>query len=676
MSYTKWNIPQQNTEIPEALVQAGFTPLLAAVLNVRGLRTPEEAQRFLDIDDCLLGDPLMLADMPQAVMRLTRAIAAKEKVAVYGDYDVDGITSSCMLTDYLRRRGLECILYIPDRLEEGYGVNKDAIQSLSDQGVSLIVTVDCGVTTVEEAAFASSIGVDMIITDHHECREELPDATAVVDPKRSDCNYPGHDLAGVGVAFKLLCALEGRADTVLERYSDLVAVGTIADVMPLTGENRYIVMKGLDKLQNDPRPGLRALVVEAGLGEKKVTATNVGFTLAPRLNASGRLGQVETATQLLLTDNSRRASDFAYNLCQLNHDRQQLEQDIWKDALEMLAGEKPSTPIVLAREEWHQGVIGIVASRLTEAFGVPAIMICLDGEKGKGSCRSCGGFNLFDALSACSEHLEGFGGHTLAAGLTIRRENIGAFRAALAEYYLAHPVDCVSTLEIDLCADTPELLSMQCVEDLARIEPCGAGNPRPQLCLLGAVLSDLIPIGSGRHLRLQLEKFGQTYEAVYFNVTAEALGLRIGDVVDAAFFPQINEFRGRRNVQLLINSLRRHDPEPVLALLRDGIPDSAAGFLPSRCDFAQLWRALTARGGSFSAPVERFFTELCSVGREETLCICLNVLEETGLVVRELSEDGVLSVRCLPCGEKKADLEGSALMTRLRSVQCGSAAEA
>ena len=668
MSYTKWNLPQQNTEIPAALLEAGYTPLLAAVLAVRGLCTPEEARSFLEIDDSLLGDPLMLADMPQAVMRLTRAIAAKEKVAVYGDYDVDGITSSCMLTDYLRRRGLECELYIPDRLEEGYGVNTDAIQALSDRGVSLIVTVDCGVTTVEEAAFASSIGVDMIITDHHECRDELPDATAVVDPKRSDCNYPGHDLAGVGVAFKLLCALEGSADPVLERYADLVAVGTIADVMPLTGENRYIVMKGLEKLRTDPRPGLRALIEEAGLGEKKVTATNIGFTLAPRLNASGRLGQVETAIQLLLTDAPRRAAGYAADLCQLNRDRQALEQDIWQQAMEMLDGEKPDAPIVLAREEWHQGVIGIVASRLTEAFGVPAIMICLDEDRGKGSCRSCGGFNLFDALSACAEYLEGFGGHTLAAGLTIKRENIGAFRAALADYYRAHPTDWVSTLEIELCADTPELLSMQCVEDLTRIEPCGAGNPRPMLCLLGAVLADLTPIGGGRHLRLQLEKFGQTYEAVFFNTTADALGLRIGDVVDAAFFPQINEFRGRRNVQLLINSLRRHDSTAAAAILSGEIPDSAAGFLPERSDFALLWRSLSSRGGCVSAPLESFFNDLCPTSREETLCICLKVFEETGLAALELA-DGRLTVHCLPCGEKKVDLERSALLARLRGLR-------
>lgn len=665
MSDTQWKIPRGSTVVPDILIDAGYTPLLAAILYVRGLQTPEAAERFLENDDSLLGDPLMLADMPAAVMRLTRAIAAGEKVAVYGDYDVDGITSSCMLTDYLRSKGLECELYIPNRLDEGYGVNTDAIRALYDRGVRLIVTVDCGVTTVEEAAFASELGVDMIITDHHECRDVLPEAIAVVDPKRCDCNYPSRNLAGVGVAFKLLCALEGSPVPVLERYADLVAVGTIADVMPLVGENRYIVKKGLEKLQNEPRPGLRALIEEAGLGEKKISATNVGFTLAPRLNASGRLGQVESATKLLLAGSAKEAAGCAADLCQLNRDRQALETDIWQQAQEMLGSAPQSTPIVLAREGWHQGVIGIAASRLTEAFGVPAIMICLDGDKGKGSCRSCGGFNLFDALSACSEYLEGFGGHTLAAGLTIRRENIDAFRSALGEYYLAHPGDGVSTLEIDLCVDSPELLRMSCVEDLARIEPCGAGNPRPQLCMLGARIADLIPIGCGRHLRLQLEKFGQTFECVFFNHTAEGLGIRVGDCIDAAFYPQINEFRGRRSVQLLLNSLRPHDCTAISDILAGNIDSALADFLPTRGNFATLWRAMTARGGRISRTVTQFCDSLCPYLREETLVICLKVLEELGLITLT-AEDNVLTVIC---GDGKVDLDSSALLRRLREAR-------
>ena len=662
-----WNIPRGKTVIPEALLAAGYTPLLAAVLHTRGLSDPEAARRFLTVDESLLCDPLMLADMPQAVMRLTRAIAAGEKVAVYGDYDVDGITSSCMLTDYLRSKGLSCELYIPNRLDEGYGVNVDAIRELHEKGVSLIVTVDCGVTTAEEAAFASGLGVDMIITDHHECREDLPAAAAVVDPKRSDCNYPSRDLAGVGVAFKLLCALEGSAAPVLARYADLVAVGTIADVMPLVGENRYIVKQGLEKLQERPCPGLRALIEEAGLGEKRISAASVGFTLAPRLNASGRLGQVESATALLLSDSPRTAAGFAEALCQLNRDRQALELDIWQQAREMIGDKRPDVPIVLASEGWHQGVIGIAASRLTEAFGVPAIMICLDGERGKGSCRSCGGFNLFDALSACGDYLEGYGGHTLAAGLTIRRENIDAFRAALADYYRKNPPAETAALELTLCVDSPELLRMACVEDLERLEPCGVGNPRPLLGLLGATLTELTPIGGGRHLRLQLDKFGQSYEAVFFNHSADSLGLRAGERVDAAFYPQINEFRGRRSTQLLLQALRRHDSSGAELILRDALPEGSGDFLPEREDFARLWRALQGRGGSVTAPPERIFDLLCPTCREETLSLCLKVFEELGLV-RLTLRDGTLTVDCLPC-QGKADLESSTLLQRLKALR-------
>lgn len=666
MSYSKWNIPLEAPEIPGALLGAGFSPLLAAVLWKRGLHTPEEAQQFLDADETLLGDPFALEDMQKAVDRLRQAIETRETVAVYGDYDVDGITSTCMITDYLRSKGVRCHPYIPNRLEEGYGVNCDAIRGLCEQRVTLIVTVDCGVTAIEEAGFAAStLGVDMIITDHHECQETLPAAVAIIDPKRPDCSYPSHDLAGVGVAFKLLCALEGGAASVLDRYADLVAVGTIADVMPLIGENRYIVKRGLEKLNNDPRPGLQALIEESGFwsrGERRrITATNIGFTIAPRINASGRLGQAECSMDLLLSRNLAEAQRYAATLCQLNRDRQDLEADIWQDALTMLGDEAPDGPIVLAHADWHQGVIGIAASRLAEKFSVPAIMICLDGEDGKGSCRSSGGFNLFAALNACSGHLEGFGGHALAAGLTIRRENIDAFRAAFAAYYRDHAEECVSTLDIDLCVNSPVLLTLESVEDLDRMEPFGTGNQRPRLALLGAHLSELTPIGRERHLRITLEKDGAIYDAVYFNHTAAALGLHAGDCVDAAFYPQINEFRDRRSVQLLICDIRRHDAAAAAAMLRGEYPASPVE-LP-REDFTTLWRALEARGGAFRAPLYRFCADLCPALAEDTLCLCLKVFEELGLVRLSLADDNC-AIERIP--DVKARLDDSALLARLR----------
>ena len=659
MIYSQWSIPRGRPEIPAALTSAGFSPLLAAVLAVRGYDTPEKARGFLDVDETALGDPHLLLDMDKAVARLRRAIETNEIVAVYGDYDVDGITSTCMLTDYLRSAGLKCRWRIPNRLEEGYGVNCDAIRELCEEQVTLIVTVDCGVTAIAEAGFAAStLGVDMIVTDHHECQDSLPDAVAVVDPKRPGDAYPSHDLAGVGVAFKLLCALEGSAEPILDRYADLVAVGTIADVMPLTGENRCIVRRGLDKLEREPRPGLRALIDEAGLGRKRVTATSVGFTLAPRLNASGRLGQVELAMQLLLADNLIEARHFASELCRLNSMRQDKEAEIWKQALEMLGDEAPEGPVVLAHDDWHQGVIGIAASRLAEKFGVPAIMICLDGGDGKGSCRSSGGFNLFEALNACSGHLEGFGGHALAAGLTIRRENIDAFRAAFSDYYRDHAKECVSTLDIDLCVDSPELLTLENVADLEKLEPCGTGNLRPRLALLGAVLTELTPIGGGRHLRLKLEKQGAVYEAIFFHQTAEALGLRAGAFVDAAFYPQINEFRGQRSVQLLLSDIR----SGAARILSGEYPEEPVE-LP-REDFVTLWRAVDARGGTFTAPTERFCAQLCPELSETTVCLCLKVFEELGLL--RLDMDGACVTAERVPGAPPTDLENSELRKRLQ----------
>jgi single-stranded-DNA-specific exonuclease len=606
----------------------------------------------------------MLCDMPKAVHRLTHAIDKGEKIAVYGDYDVDGITSTCLVTDYLRSRGADCLPYIPDRMEEGYGVNTGAIESLCRQGVKLIVTVDCGVTALEEADFAASLGVDMIITDHHECLDTLPAAVAVVDPKRPDSPYPGRELAGVGVAFKLLCAMEGSAARPLEDYSDLVAVGTIADVMPIVGENRYIIKAGLEKLSKSPRPGLRALLDESGLTGKRVTATNVGFTLAPRLNAAGRLGMAGLAEDLLLSQSGAEAAEMAAHLCQLNRDRQAIELDIWNQAVAMIGDERPTGPIVLAGENWHQGVIGIAASRLAEAYNVPAVMICLDGENGKGSCRSYGGFNLFQALSDSAQYLDSFGGHALAAGLTIKRKNVDAFRRHLEEYYTAHPASGESVLEIDALVTSPNLLDMGCVEDLERMEPCGSGNPSPQVCLCGATLESVTPIGGGRHVRLRLSKFDSSWDAVFFSKSANELGVRAGDYVDAAFQPQINEFRSRRSVQLLMTDLREHDLSAAKAVLEGKMPQAGTVPAPTREDCALVWRALSRRG-SVRAPLRQILEIIAPGMWDVTVCLCLKVFEELGLA--DLTFDGEnLSIGARPWGEK-VNLSSSRI---LRELDC------
>ena len=663
MKYNIWKIPYMPPRPPEALLRAGFSPLLSLILALRGYGDAESAQKFLSADTAMLVDPYLLTDMAPAVERIRLAVRQHEKVAVYGDYDVDGITSTCLLTGFLRSLGLDCTAYIPDRICEGYGLNSAAIDTLSKGGATLIITVDCGVTGIAEARHAREIGVDMIITDHHECMDTLPEAVAVIDPKRPGSLYPNTDLAGVGVAFKLICAIDGSAERCLEQYCDLVAVGTIADVMPLTGENRVITEKGLEKLQRDPVFGLHALIAEAGLGDKRITAGSIGFTLAPRINAAGRLGQATRAAELLMSQSSEQAFELAGELCRLNRSRQQLELEIWNEALAMLGDEPPRHPIVLASSGWHQGVIGIVASRLTEAFGLPAIMICLDGENGKGSCRSYGGFNLFEALTACSSHLVSFGGHAMAAGLNIRRENIGAFRQALAEYYDSNPPTSEISLCVDLRIDSAEMLSMSCVSSLEKLEPCGNGNPKPLLCITGAELLSVVPIGGGKHLRLRVRKFGQIYECVFFSCTPEELGAHEGELIDIAFYPQINEFRSRRSVQLLVTDVRPHDRSELCRRLLSGLelsPGDAADCLPRRSDLAVLWRQLLHMPRA-PIPVGDVLN-VCGL-YSPMACAGLAAFSELGLV--SLSENGGHTYISINRDTPKVELSNSATLRRL-----------
>ena len=669
MNSKEWQIPYPWPQISEELKGLGYGPLLTALLKLRGVDSAREAMRLLRGGADCLHDPLLMSGMEVARSRLLQAIRLGETVAVYGDYDVDGITSTCLVTDYLRSKGLTCLTYIPDRSEEGYGLNCSALDALKQQGVSLVITVDCGITAVEEAEHARALGVDMIITDHHECKSgQLPDAVAVIDCKQEGNRYPNPHLAGVGVALKLVCACEGDSEAMIRRYADLVAVGTVADVVPLVDENRYLVRRGLQKLAEDPLPGFAAMCREAGVDPQTLTATTIGFSLAPRLNAAGRLGQAGLTAELLLCRDQDKAARIAAQLCELNRRRQSIETEIWQDAQARLAGTAPTEPIVLASDQWHQGVIGIAASRLAEQFGLPTVMICLTGEQGKGSCRSYGGFNLYDALSACSEHLLGFGGHALAAGLTIRRESVSAFRAALADYYRLNCPPPQPEVRCDLLLRDGELLTIENVRELDLLEPYGSANPKPVFCLLGARLESAAEVGGGRHLRLRLRSGKSTLEGIFFGHTAKELGLREGDAVDLAFTPQINEYRGHVSVQLLISAARPHRSRELCAAIlgrEEGCLRAAAAYCPDRCDFVRLWRdcdGCFALGESVEEILAR-----CPAGMEpERYCICLMALLETGLLQ---SEDGRIFGAHSAEIQGKADLEGTRVISRLRALQ-------
>lgn len=418
MKYGIWKVSQLEAGAVNALVGSGYAPLAAMVLASRGIGDDRQARAYLDCNAPLL-DPFLMTDMDKAAGRVGLAMSRGEKIAVFGDYDVDGITATCLLTDFLRRHGADVVSYIPGRLEEGYGLNPIAIHQLHAEGVKLIVTVDCGITAVSEAELCRQLGIDLVITDHHECKQTLPAAVAVVDPHRCDGGYPHKNLSGVGVAFKLASALCGSQETVLEEYADMVCLGTVADVMPLQGENRVFVARGLESLAHTKRPGIAALMAECGCAPETVSASSIGFMLAPRINAAGRMGQIDLAVELFLTDDPDKAAEAARGLCELNRQRQAVESEIYRQAVSMLPMGKPPEAIVLADESWHQGVVGIVASRIAEEYACPTFLICLDGEHGKASSRSHGGFNLFASLSALSPLLESYGGHELAAGFTI-----------------------------------------------------------------------------------------------------------------------------------------------------------------------------------------------------------------------------------------------------------------
>lgn len=689
MKFEKWNIGAPAPGAVEALRQAGYPALLAAVLAGRGVFSAEEAAKRLECDDALTLSPFAMADMDKAVERIRRAVTDGETVAVFGDYDVDGITSTVLLLDYLKSCGVKCLRYIPRRIEDGYGLSREAIQSLRDQGATLMVTVDCGVTGAEEVDFARSIGLDVVVTDHHERQGPLPNAAAVVDPHRPDCPYPFKHLAGVGVALKLVLALggSGNEERLFSRYCTLAAIGTIADVMRMEGENRVIVLRGLAALPRTDFVGIHALLKEAGLDGKPITSVQIGFSLAPRINAAGRMGAADLAADLLETEDPARAEELARALCDLNRERQAVEQGICADALRQIEGlpDSERSALVLDSEDWHQGVVGIVASRLSEKYSCPSFMIHTQDGLGKGSCRSFGGFNLFAALEACSSLLEGFGGHELAAGFTIRKENIASFRDRMNGYVRAH---CgkgvpVPALEIDAAVTDPADLTMDEAEQLSLLEPYGAGNPRPAFALLGARVESLQSVGQGRHLKLQLSRGLCRFEAIFFSVTAEECGVRAGDRVDAAFYVQGNTFRGRTTLQLQMIDLRlsrvpsrreAEDLELIRRLARGVSPTAQeTDRLNTSLDqFRALLKSLRrllpdGRARVSKLPFLRSAGELAG-GREPFLraALALAVFEERKLLRAAAVDEELLDIALLPW-EDSVDLYACPLLQRLRA---------
>lgn len=690
MKMKRWVTAKPNLETVRSLARScGFTPLAAAALCARGIDTPEAACAFLETDPAKLHDPMLLPDMAKARDTIRRAIEQGKKIAVFGDYDVDGVTSTCVMTRVLRSLGADVRHYIPDRLSEGYGLSMGAMDRLAQDGIGLIVTVDSGVSAFEEIARARELGMEVVVTDHHECREELPDANAVVNPKRADSTYPFAELAGVGVAFKLACALagDGQQRAVLEQYADLVALGTVADVMLLVGENRIIVAAGLRRMAETQNVGLSMLLHESGQQGKRLTASTISFILAPRINAAGRLGHADMAAELFLTDDPRRAQTLAMALCEQNKQRQATENQILEQALQKLRREYDPLEdqvIVLAGEDWHHGVIGIVSSRICDRYACPTVLIALEDGIGKGSGRSVKGFNLYEALCDSAPLLERFGGHELAAGLTIREENIQQFHENMEAWAREHvnPQELMPILHID-CPIAPEFISTEATRGLDVLEPFGMGNPQPVFSMCDLLVEEITPISSDRHVRLTLSKDGQTYTAMLFGTGQGGCGFAQGNYVDAAFCLEINEYRGRCSVQLVIRDIQLSTCEvmadqKILNLYNRFMSDGALTarearvLLPERRDLVAVWRHILSRSedGWLSVPDGALSRRVSWESRREInigkLLVCLDVFSESRLLSYHFRE-GQLNI-VLKHIEGKADISKSVVLKTLQSM--------
>ena len=690
-----------------------INPIVAELLYTRGYTDPQSAKKFLYMESEMLSNPFEMMDMEKGIARVKEAIEKRQLITIYGDYDVDGVTSVCTLYLYLKSKGAKVNYYIPNRAGDGYGVSIGAIDMLKTQGTELIITVDTGVTALDEITYATSCGIDTVITDHHECREELPSAVAVINPHRPDCQYPFKELAGVGVVFKFITAFEEKyspcsrieaAGRVFEKYADLVAIGTIADVMPIRDENRIIVSYGLKMIENTDRYGLLALMDAASARpdsqrqdrrkkRAKITTGYIGYTIAPRLNAAGRIRSATMAVELFLSNDKTRAMEIAEELCAANKERQAEENKIMLEANELIEknGLDKDAIIVLNADGWHHGVIGIVASRITEKYSRPTILVSFENDEespaqtdvGKGSGRSVKGLNLVDALCYCSEYLVKFGGHELAAGLSVERKHIDDFRKKINEYAKENLSEeaMIPTLEAD-CSIKYTDVSIGLAEDLQILEPYGVGNPIPNFVMYGVNVNEISAVSDGKHTRFSLGEGRNTVSAMYFSNSPSSLGIYNGDKVDLLFNIDINEWLGRRSVQLIIKDVKPSaKQDEINASERARFEEIWNGahftkkddILPSRDDFAAVYRYICAsiRGGCDTIAHRDISFGLSrghdarSVGYVK-LKIIIKIFQELNLIGIEEVADEVYKFK-VQYSTSKADLEKSSLLRRIRS---------
>lgn len=675
MNRKKWIVSESNRDIAAEIAEnCGVDPFAAYLLVARGLTDEFLVESFLYDTDII--DPFLLPDMEKACERIKSAIHNGEKITVFGDYDADGVTSTALLYSYLSKNGANVDYYIPDRAGEGYGMNIDAIESLKERGTSLIITVDNGISAIEEIRKAKELSIDVVVTDHHQCSEVLPEAVAVVDPHRKDSDIEFREWAGVGVAFKLVSALaDCDAYDLLEEYGDILAIGTIADIVSLKGENRILVRSGLsvlnDSYQNSTlRKGLKALIDESGTN-KNMTSMSAAFRIAPRINAAGRMGSANRAIKLLLTDDTEEATLLASEIGSANSERQSTESGITESA-EKYIEEHPEIKfarvIVVDGEDWHQGVIGIVASRLCEKYGKPCIVISKSGDIAKGSGRSVEGFSLYDALFYCKDILVQYGGHKLAAGLTVETKNIDEFRALVNEYAEKN-ASALPVLKLD-CKLNPASVSLDLLSSISILEPFGAENPQPLFGLFGMKITGIQPVGSNKHIRLTVNKNGVNLPVMLFSVAPEDFPYCVSDVIDLAIRLSQNEYMGETKVSIQVKDIKlstMDDDKVQESLLlyesfRRGdilTEEQKKILLPDRDFCGNIYRFLRANNG-FSA-------------NEEILCYRLGLKEEK-IATLKIALDMFIELQVinfqngkyfLPAEQKKVVLENSVLYQSL-----------
>ena len=675
MNRKKWVVSPCDRDAAATIAEnCGVEPFAAFLLCSRGMTDEFEIESFLYDTDLI--DPYTLPDMEKAVERVNQALENGERITVFGDYDCDGVTSTALLYSYLSSRGANVDYYIPDRSAEGYGMNPGAIDLLKSRGTNVIITVDNGISAIEEIAYAKTLGIDVVVTDHHRVGEVLPDAIAVVDPHREDSLCEFSDWAGVGVAFKFVSALDNSEGyELLEQYGDIVALGTVADIVPLKGENRIIVRSGIAFMNaaledGSLRLGLKALLDASG-STGNLDSSSVAYRMAPRVNAAGRMGSAERALKLLLTEDVNEAKEIAEEISNANAQRQAIETEITANAIEYIENApqiKHKRVIVVEGEDWHQGVIGIVASRLVEKYGKPCIVISKNGDLAKGSGRSIDGFSLYDALSYCGDILVQYGGHLLAAGLTVDSDKIHAFREKINEY--ADKTDvAVPTLKID-CKLNPSSINIDMLSSLQVLEPFGAENPQPLFGLYNMEITSIQPVGAGKHLRITVKRKNSIVTVIMFSVTLENFPYKVGDTVDLAVKLSENEFQGKVQVSIQAKDIKLSgiDDDEAIASIH-AYEDFCAQEIISqelKADIAvnrvfcgNVYKFVKANNGwDFSAEVLCYRLGLSP--KQIAACqISLDALTELGILI---SKDGKYTI---PVQTVKNPLENSKIFQKI-----------